>query len=105
MDIRDIRPSEVEAARSLLNAAGWKDRVPSPVSLSFTNGSDSFGRKSQWSVLVSKALTPKNELNADTLKNRLEYVHYDAHPPIHCTVDGGCINASRIAWNSATIRG
>ncbi|HTQ75249.1 MAG TPA: GNAT family N-acetyltransferase [Burkholderiales bacterium] len=30
MEIRDIRASEVEAARRLLDAAGWSDRVSDP---------------------------------------------------------------------------
>lgn len=30
MEIRDIRPSEIEAARRLLSAAGWTDRVSNP---------------------------------------------------------------------------
>jgi len=30
MEIRDIQPSEIEAARRLLEAAGWADRVSNP---------------------------------------------------------------------------
>src|SRR5580704_13070173 len=30
MEIRDIRPSEIEAARRLLNASGWTHRVSDP---------------------------------------------------------------------------
>jgi GNAT superfamily N-acetyltransferase len=139
VDIRDIGPSEVEAARALLEATGWTDRVSDPdefrellsrssrsivavedgevigflraltdgmtngyismlvvaemhrrkgvgrklvraimgnnrnmtwvlraggtAQLSSTSGSDSFGRKSQWSVLVSKAMTPNHAFN------------------------------------------
>jgi len=31
MEVRDIRPSEVEAARRLLEACGWRHRVSDPV--------------------------------------------------------------------------
>ena len=30
MEIRDIRPPEIEAARLLLEASGWRDRVSDP---------------------------------------------------------------------------
>lgn len=30
MEVRDIRPSEIEAARRLLQACGWRDRVSDP---------------------------------------------------------------------------